>query len=160
MSYFFLLMYRRPPRSTRTDTLFPYTTCFRSVIAEERLAGLAHATHEIFIRLHFSEVRCLDSVDPFRPSRCALGEPLRHRRALVDVEQPARIGHAQRPGRHQHPPDDGEEHGGAEEPPVHSGDRPIEFLDAIPLVPGRHVTAVRIALCYRHGPSSSLRMFL
>src|SRR3546814_4850910 len=109
---------------------------------------------EIFIRLHFSEVRCLDSVDPFRPSRCALGEPLRHRRALVDVEQPARIGHAQRPGRHQHPPDDGEEHGGAEEPPVHSGDRPIEFLDAIPLMPGRHVTAVRIALCYRHGPSS------
>src|SRR3546814_19639500 len=23
-------MYRRPPRSTRTDTLFPYTTLFRS----------------------------------------------------------------------------------------------------------------------------------
>src|SRR3546814_20919592 len=23
-------MIRRPPRSTRTDTLFPYTTCFRS----------------------------------------------------------------------------------------------------------------------------------
>src|SRR3546814_15744180 len=29
--YFFLLMIRRPPRSTRTDTLFPYTTLFRSV---------------------------------------------------------------------------------------------------------------------------------
>src|SRR3546814_16562021 len=28
---FFLLMIRRPPRSTRTDTLFPYTTLFRSV---------------------------------------------------------------------------------------------------------------------------------
>src|SRR3546814_14234354 len=27
---FFLLMIRRPPRSTRTDTLFPYTTLFRS----------------------------------------------------------------------------------------------------------------------------------
>src|SRR3546814_16541360 len=26
----FLLMIRRPPRSTRTDTLFPYTTLFRS----------------------------------------------------------------------------------------------------------------------------------
>src|SRR3546814_7794682 len=24
-------MIRRPPRSTRTDTLFPYTTCFRSL---------------------------------------------------------------------------------------------------------------------------------
>src|SRR3546814_14140955 len=32
MSYviFFFLMRRRPPRSTRTDTLFPYTTLFRS----------------------------------------------------------------------------------------------------------------------------------
>src|SRR3546814_3153691 len=27
---FFLLMIRRPPRTTRTDTLFPYTTLFRS----------------------------------------------------------------------------------------------------------------------------------
>src|SRR3546814_12884364 len=26
----FFLMIRRPPRSTRTDTLFPYTTLFRS----------------------------------------------------------------------------------------------------------------------------------
>src|SRR3546814_6616442 len=33
--YFFFLMIRRPPRSTRTDTLFPYTTLFRS----ERVAG-------------------------------------------------------------------------------------------------------------------------
>src|SRR3546814_6561548 len=29
---FFFLMIRRPPRSTRTDTLCPYTTLFRSVI--------------------------------------------------------------------------------------------------------------------------------
>src|SRR3546814_19741118 len=29
---FFFLMIRRPPRSTRTDTLFPYTTLFRSEI--------------------------------------------------------------------------------------------------------------------------------
>src|SRR3546814_12355514 len=28
----FLLMIRRPPKSTRTDTLFPYTTLFRSYI--------------------------------------------------------------------------------------------------------------------------------
>src|SRR3546814_9935728 len=26
-------MIRRPPRSTRTDTLFPYTTLFRSILA-------------------------------------------------------------------------------------------------------------------------------
>src|SRR3546814_9212737 len=31
-------MIRRPPRSTRTDTLFPYTTLFRSIAA---VAGIA-----------------------------------------------------------------------------------------------------------------------
>src|SRR3546814_4929203 len=31
-------MIRRPPRSTRTDTLFPYTTLFRSIICEQLLA--------------------------------------------------------------------------------------------------------------------------
>src|SRR3546814_13807098 len=31
--FFFFLMIRRPPRSTRTDTLFPYTTLFRSLLA-------------------------------------------------------------------------------------------------------------------------------
>src|SRR3546814_18226837 len=29
---FFFLMIRRPPRSTPTDTLFPYTTLFRSIL--------------------------------------------------------------------------------------------------------------------------------
>src|SRR3546814_2650569 len=43
--YSFCLMIRRPPRSTRTDTLFPYTTLFRSYYQhsqiEGHLAGLA-----------------------------------------------------------------------------------------------------------------------
>src|SRR3546814_11785880 len=30
--FFFFLMIRRPPRSTRTDTLFPYTTLFLSLL--------------------------------------------------------------------------------------------------------------------------------
>src|SRR3546814_10471709 len=38
---FFLLRIRRPPRSTRTDTLFPYTTLFRS--ADFRRADLTKA---------------------------------------------------------------------------------------------------------------------
>src|SRR3546814_19577007 len=33
-------MIRRPPRSTRTDTLFPYTTLFRSLIDGRGLLGL------------------------------------------------------------------------------------------------------------------------
>src|SRR3546814_6516406 len=32
-------MIRRPPRSTRTDTLFPYTTLFRSDRADRRQGG-------------------------------------------------------------------------------------------------------------------------
>src|SRR3546814_2911778 len=46
-------MIRRPPRSTRTDTLFPYTTLFRSLPDEEAstIAGLI---------LH--ETRCIPDV--------------------------------------------------------------------------------------------------
>src|SRR3546814_18071883 len=36
---FFFLMIRRPPRSTRTDTLFPYTTLFRSEGTRLRASG-------------------------------------------------------------------------------------------------------------------------
>src|SRR3546814_11292285 len=36
-------MIRRPPRSTRTDTLFPYTTLFRSVQLGQRLGGVLDA---------------------------------------------------------------------------------------------------------------------
>src|SRR3546814_5505254 len=37
----FFLMIRRPPRSTRTDTLFPYTTLFRSrhAVAAQQVVG-------------------------------------------------------------------------------------------------------------------------
>src|SRR3546814_2220400 len=49
---FCFLMIRRPPRSTRTDTLFPYTTLFRSVVGGDghRLlvraeVALAHGGH-------------------------------------------------------------------------------------------------------------------
>src|SRR3546814_1100234 len=40
MMCFFCLMIRRPPRSTHTDTLFPYTTLFRSAKRIVRLASL------------------------------------------------------------------------------------------------------------------------
>src|SRR3546814_19319613 len=38
--FIFFLIIRRPPRSTRTDTLFPYTTLFRSSFALLHLPGL------------------------------------------------------------------------------------------------------------------------
>src|SRR3546814_17171527 len=40
---FCFLMVRRPPRSTRTDTLFPYTTCCRSATLEAELARIGAA---------------------------------------------------------------------------------------------------------------------
>src|SRR3546814_12673765 len=40
---FFFLMIRRPPRSTRTDTLFPYTTLFRSLRAQAGIRRTAPA---------------------------------------------------------------------------------------------------------------------
>src|SRR3546814_2134901 len=41
VSPFFFLMIRQPPRSTRTDTLFPYTTLFRSgrIVSAKAIAG-------------------------------------------------------------------------------------------------------------------------
>src|SRR3546814_11827364 len=36
-------MIRRPPRSTRTDTLFPYTTLFRSRVGRQRRIGEARS---------------------------------------------------------------------------------------------------------------------
>src|SRR3546814_6022082 len=48
-------MIRRPPRSTRTDTLFPYTTLFRSGAGEHRHRLQLHRLHEChprFRRVH------------------------------------------------------------------------------------------------------------
>src|SRR3546814_10470304 len=45
----FFLMIRRPPRSTRTDTLFPYTTLFRSARScPARAATLRSCSREIW----------------------------------------------------------------------------------------------------------------
>src|SRR3546814_9539294 len=41
-------MTRRPPRSTRTDTLFPYTTLFRSLIAGQ----FQHLEVEAVLHIH------------------------------------------------------------------------------------------------------------
>src|SRR3546814_11713328 len=47
-------MIRRPPRSTRTDTLFPYTTLFRSdaVLGEARIGGGAGEAVERGLAAH------------------------------------------------------------------------------------------------------------
>src|SRR3546814_18005894 len=73
---FVFLMIRRPPRSTRTDTLFPYTTLFRSqrqrpahAVERETLPELGHeqhpqrawmAEHLRIIRRGWRAGRCID----------------------------------------------------------------------------------------------------
>src|SRR3546814_9968814 len=63
-------MIRRPPRSTRTDTLFPYTTLFRS------LAGRRHA-----LRLH----RIFAGGDAVRQPSGSLVGALRTRHPRADL---------------------------------------------------------------------------
>src|SRR3546814_5144789 len=46
-------MIRRPPRSTRTDTLFPYTTLFRSAVRDELARALGRQADAIFVILDF-----------------------------------------------------------------------------------------------------------
>src|SRR3546814_14634432 len=85
MCIFFFLMIRRPPRSTRTDTLFPYTTLFRSQF-QALLAGVQAVGLEVFDQaaqagrrdtLGFEHVEAqhlgLEAADPV------------HRRAFLDV---------------------------------------------------------------------------
>src|SRR3546814_1917907 len=50
---FFFLMIRRPPRSTRTDTRFPYTTLFRS----HHLQGRALALENLHILIELGQAQ-------------------------------------------------------------------------------------------------------
>src|SRR3546814_6021171 len=54
---FFFLMIRRPPRSTRTDTLFPYTTLFRSRRLGQRVEEGGQARfHRLHMRIDLGEI--------------------------------------------------------------------------------------------------------
>src|SRR3546814_9177929 len=52
---FFFLMIRRPPRATRTDTRFPYTTLFRSDLGDRVVdilfLGRAHTASDLVVRV-------------------------------------------------------------------------------------------------------------
>src|SRR3546814_11853258 len=50
----FFLMIRRPPRSTRTDTLFPYTTLFRSPSRQKILRTCSRQASCLFMPVHTS----------------------------------------------------------------------------------------------------------
>src|SRR3546814_20029454 len=58
VSSFFFIMIRRPPRSTRTDTLFPYTTLFRSFIIPYnayRISDGSYKYEQLLTPKHFNQ---------------------------------------------------------------------------------------------------------
>src|SRR3546814_7680863 len=72
---FFFLMIRRPPRSTRTDTLFPYTTLFRSADG----TNLGHRQRRFRPRSHRPRARFHQTV------------PVRQREASASLFLPNRL---------------------------------------------------------------------
>src|SRR3546814_13614859 len=67
-------MIRRPPRSTRTDTLFPYTTLFRSFVTRTRAEGTGSATpRRCSDRDEFPwhEARAADDIALILPGMCS-----------------------------------------------------------------------------------------
>src|SRR3546814_6808859 len=83
---FFFLMIRRPPRSTRTDTLFPYTTLFRARGRRDRDAALLLLGHPV--HLAGALVGLTDLVGLARVEEDPLG---RRRLARVDVGHDADV---------------------------------------------------------------------
>src|SRR3546814_18704854 len=76
----FFLMIRRPPRSTRTDTLFPYTTLFRSPdLPRHRHRRLAAAVRAARAALRTGRtIRRGFARDPAAGQQPAVGLGLRH----------------------------------------------------------------------------------
>src|SRR3546814_19348274 len=80
---FFFLMIRRPPRSTRTDTLFPYTTLFRSAASPRRddeARGQTHGNARSYKGERPEATRCTAVQRGLSPE---LGGTVRQQRAAV-----------------------------------------------------------------------------
>src|SRR3546814_9646060 len=77
-------MIRRPPRSTRTDTLFPYTTLFRSWRRQRRLrstpAAASVSLHEID-----ATIVCPSGFSVVVGHRPGLAKPLRQQATAIDA---------------------------------------------------------------------------
>src|SRR3546814_13069765 len=64
------LMIRRPPISTRTDTLFPYTTLFRSPVHRDLAAGqpaLGQLPHLAYVHRRVSTGRAVSQAKALQP---------------------------------------------------------------------------------------------
>src|SRR3546814_14086989 len=93
--FFFFLMLPRPPRSTRTDTLFPYTTLFRSI--GEIFAHLADraaqsAAGDVVLRRDDrSEQVIIERMTPFVGKAVAAAGEADHIRAGMEPAERTRL---------------------------------------------------------------------
>src|SRR3546814_9421531 len=85
---FFFLMSRRPPRSTRTDTLVPYTTLFRSHAGAIAIGRLDDAILDLF-----QQVQRLQPFDhqPARLERFEAEQVIRNAAALRSEEHTSEL---------------------------------------------------------------------
>src|SRR3546814_1568812 len=78
-------MIRRPPRSTRTDTLFPYTTLFRSETAERRRGErLATGFRQLEREVELGGILFGAAVEQRQPA-VAMAEKTQHRCHAVEI---------------------------------------------------------------------------
>src|SRR3546814_5474952 len=85
-------MIRRPPRSTRTDTLFPYTTLFRSIFLDrrgDRSDGEVAILDHRFDAVRQGESRDMDRMTDFHP-----GEADRSEEHTSELQSLMRISYA------------------------------------------------------------------
>src|SRR3546814_953336 len=98
-------MIRRPPRSTRTDTLFPYTTLFRSLGLRDRRGGIGPDLQ--FLSTEGEQALIAAEADEPLAERLDVLHPLGvldeghavDERALLGIECPREAGHVVRLGR-------------------------------------------------------------
>src|SRR3546814_1261912 len=87
----FFLMIRRPPRSTRTDTLFPYTTLFRSDPASD--GGRRQGSHRQHGRRH-PDCRAVGTVSRPAPFLPPVVQPGRSEEHTSELQSLMRISYA------------------------------------------------------------------
>src|SRR3546814_19146608 len=80
-------MIRRPPRSTRTDTLFPYTTLFRSYIQHFGKRNEACVTYRDVDRLGNKLGAQMPGVGPLKDNHARIAPQLPRKLAVSDVDR-------------------------------------------------------------------------
>src|SRR3546814_10556927 len=93
----FFLMIRRPPRSTRTDTLFPYTTLFRSPRPIRREAASAAAS--VTRTVSRARLRSIELEGELEGDlACGIGTSFGWGLEIDDPEQPRLFDHGRQSG--------------------------------------------------------------